>query len=192
MKLIIGLGNPGKKYEHSRHNLGFLVMEAFAKRLDVKFSEKSKIHAWIAEGHIGGEKIIIAKPATFMNLSGNAVQMLAAYYKESADKLWVLHDEIDLVFGKLRIQRKRSSAGHRGVQNIIDAIGTNDFYRFRVGIDSRTEAQKKSETNVFVMADFSSSDKKILKELIPRLVEMLINAIKTSPEKAMSVWGNNK
>ncbi|MFH1235314.1 MAG: aminoacyl-tRNA hydrolase, partial [Parcubacteria group bacterium] len=123
MKILIGLGNPGTKYEHSRHNLGFLVMDALAKKLGAKFSEKTKLHAWIAEGYVGREKIVIAKPTTYMNLSGSAVQKLCAYYKEPASNVWVLHDEIDLVFGKLRIQRKRSSADHRGAQNIMDAIG---------------------------------------------------------------------
>ncbi|MFC1687053.1 aminoacyl-tRNA hydrolase [Patescibacteria group bacterium] len=189
MKILIGLGNPGSKYEKSRHNLGYMIVEALAKELQTPFSMKSNLHALVAEGRIGKEKIILAKPTTFMNLTGNAVNASLQYYKANPSDVWIIHDDIDLAFGKLKIHHGRSSAGHRGVENIIQILGTKDFYRFRIGIDSRTDKQRKGETNKFVMANFSRDDKKKLDELIPQVVETVIKAIQTSPEKAMSVWG---
>lgn len=189
MKLLIGLGNPGSKYEKSRHNLGYMIMEALAEELQITFSKKSNLQALVAEGRIGQEKIILAKPTTYMNLTGNAVNALMEYYKIAPADIWIIHDDIDLAFGKLKIHHGRSSAGHRGVENIILILGTKDFYRFRLGIDSRTDKQRKGETNKFVMANFSRDDKKKLEKLIPQIIEIIRKALQTTPEKAMSVWG---
>lgn len=135
MKIIIGLGNPGKEYENTRHNLGFLFVDKLQKELSLSdFAENKKFDSEIAEGNYAGAKIILAKPQTFMNLSGEAVRKILDFYKLTPDDLIVLHDDIDLPAGKFKIATDSSSAGHNGVQNIIDQLGTQNFKRVRIGI----------------------------------------------------------
>jgi len=132
--LIVGLGNPGKEYEHTRHNVGFLVVDELARRY--KPSGFSLIdRALVAESCIDGHKAILAKPVTYMNNSGQAVKLLLRRYNlEYQSSLIVIYDDLDLPFGTIRVRTKGSSGGHRGVQSIIDTIGSNEFLRVRVGI----------------------------------------------------------
>ncbi len=192
MKLIVGLGNPGAQYRNTRHNLGFRIVEALVANFDAKWAKKSKLRAEVAEGRIGREKVVVIKPATFMNLSGDAVAAVSNMYKTAPEDVWIVHDDIDLAFGKVKIQRGRSSAGHRGVEHIIQVLGTKDALRFRIGIDSRTDKQKKQDTDRFVLSAFSRDDEHTLLSLIPAIAGLIVQAIQTSPEKAMSIWGNQK
>jgi len=177
MQIIVALGNPGKQYEKTRHNAGWLFIDEFykEKKDELNFgewSENKKFCAMICEGHENGGKIILAKPTTFMNESGRAVAALINFYKSDPADLTVIHDEIDLPLGAFKIQNDISSAGHRGVQSIIDAIGTQNFTRVRIGIgkDDRT---KQGETTKFVLNKFSIFDRaklrKIFKEIITAL-----------------------
>lgn len=189
MKLIIGLGNPGSRYTNTRHNLGFRIVESLALALDAQWTTKSQLHADIAEGRLGREKIVMAKPTTFMNLSGDAVAALRSMYKAPTEDIWIVHDDIDLALGKVKVQRGRSSAGHNGVEHIIQVLKTKDFVRFRIGIDARVGDRKIAPTEAYVMARFSKDDEKTLSTLIPSVDRLIQDAIATTLEKAMSRWG---
>jgi PTH1 family peptidyl-tRNA hydrolase len=136
VKLIVGLGNPGKEYDGTRHNFGFFVLDQLAARHEGTFSPSKKFNAEICELFINGEKIILAKPQTFMNKSGDSVRKLVSFYNISNDRVWVIYDDIDLDIGSVRIRKNGSSGGHKGVQSIIDCIGSEEFVRFRLGIKS--------------------------------------------------------
>jgi PTH1 family peptidyl-tRNA hydrolase len=145
MKLIVGLGNPGKKYENTRHNVGFLAMDKIVIKLKVKsykvedFKYEKKFDAEVVKFKLKDEDIILAKPQTFMNLSGNAVKKIVDFYKLNPSKdLIVVYDDIDISLGKIRIRQEGSSAGHNGLQSIIDELGTDSFMRVRIGIGRPT------------------------------------------------------
>lgn len=133
MKVIIGLGNPGKQYEKTRHNVGFLVIDKVADRLGLKFTTR-KFKALMCETFVAGEKVLLVKPQTYMNLSGESVQEILNYYNLDEEDIIVITDDLDLEIGKIRLREKGSSGGQKGVQNIIDRLGTNKFLRLKVGI----------------------------------------------------------
>ncbi len=168
MKIIIGLGNPGKKYENTRHNIGFRVIEKLAKESGVIFKLSKRLAAEIAKS----PKIILAKPQTFMNDSGRAVQKLYTKYKIQNTDLLVIHDEIDLPFGKLRLSRNSGSAGHKGIESIIAAIGA-DFARLRIGVDNRLTS-RFPDTETYVLQNFTPEEEQILADKLIRAgVEMI-------------------
>ena len=134
MYLIIGLGNPGREYANTRHNIGFRCVDALAARHGLAFEDKKKSKAKIALGSIRGQRVLLAKPQTYMNLSGGAVQGLAAYYRISPSQIMLIFDDLDLPVGTLRIRPKGGSGGHKGVADIIQRLGTQEFPRIRVGI----------------------------------------------------------
>ncbi|EKD33023.1 MAG: Peptidyl-tRNA hydrolase [uncultured bacterium] len=134
MKIIVGLGNPGKEYEHTRHNIGFMVADSVAKNISAPFKNKPDFRAHIAIGEHDGERAVLVKPDTFMNLSGEAVLRVLDFYKNETIDLIVIHDDADLGIGDIRIKKSGSSAGHNGIKSIMDAIGTDKFTRVRVGI----------------------------------------------------------
>ena len=133
MKLIVGLGNPGKEYEMTRHNSGFCVLDAIAKDCNVDIAQK-KVKELIANTNIGGEKVILMKPQTYMNLSGEAVQEAMNFYKLTPKDILVIYDDLDLPVGKIRLRAQGSAGGQNGMKNIIRHIGTQEFDRIRVGI----------------------------------------------------------
>lgn len=172
MKAIIALGNPGRRYAHTPHNIGFAVIDRIAKEL--------RLEEWKQSGKFKSETIdiqnperaIIAKPQTFMNNSGDAAKAIAAMYGISPDDLWVIHDEIDLAFGTVKHSFDSRSAGHNGVQSIIDTIGTKAFHRIRIGIhplqDSRVPAEE------YVVRPLSSDQwKELVDESTPKVMKLL-------------------
>lgn len=184
MKLIIGLGNPGKKYEHTRHNAGFLAIDAFVKKLGFEIGNlklENKFNSEILEINNSpqpplnlreGEKtpnsfrLLLAKPQTFMNNSGQAVQSMKAFYKIGPETdLLVVHDDIDLPLGAIRPSFDASSAGHKGVQDIIDKLGTQKFHRLRIGVETR-ENKNDEPTEVFVLRDFSPAELETFRKTI--------------------------
>ena len=174
MKLIVGLGNPGLKYEKTRHNLGFRIAEELARQ--IKFNHWKvdlQFHASITQGHFNNQKIILAKPQTFMNNSGSAAKALAKYYKIPFEEILVIHDDIDLPLGKIKIQQGRGAAGHKGVQSVIDQLKTKDFIRMRVGIFS----EACLDTEKFVLEKFTGQEEKIVQETIKRAVQMIMAAL---------------
>ena len=137
MFLIVGLGNPGKQYEHTRHNIGFDVMDALAEKYNISISEK-KHKALCGKGVINGVKVVLAKPQTYMNLSGESVAELVNYYKmDPEEEMIVIYDDISLAPGNLRIRKKGSAGGHNGIKNIIAHLGTQEFPRVRIGVGEK-------------------------------------------------------
>jgi len=190
MILIIGLGNPGKKYQLTRHNIGFQVVEEFAKENNFpKFKLFKELSSLISEEKFNDEKIILAKPKTFMNLSGKAVKSLIKCYNLTSHgrlsgNLWVVHDDIDLPLGKIRIAIGRGAAGHKGVESIIKELGTKNFVRFRIGIQPKFGKPKNPEG--FVLQKFNKEEERIVKEIIKKTAEAIGFALKEGLEKAMS------
>lgn len=157
MKLIVGLGNPGPKYSKNRHNLGFLLLDSIASKWGCSWKLEDRFKSEFVKHRLdSGEFVILAKPQTFMNLSGEAVVLIKNYFKIELDDIFVIHDDLDLSFAEIKKQRNRGSAGHNGVQNIIDLLGTSDFWRLRFGVGRPENLQIKSED--WVLADFSNEE----------------------------------
>jgi PTH1 family peptidyl-tRNA hydrolase len=188
MKIIVGLGNPGKKFEKTRHNLGFMVLDRFARKNKFpKFKVRREFLAEISEKKIGKEKIILAKPQTFMNSSGNSVKLLTRTFNLEPKNLFVIHDDLDIPFGKIKISFGRGSAGHKGVQSIIDELKTKNFFRFRIGIKPKQNyITLYSSIENFVLGKFDKNERKILKEIIEIACRAIEMAIREGVERAMS------
>lgn len=171
MKLIVGLGNPGKKYNHTRHNIGFEVVLKFRENRQKSGSEFSpwknekRFKAEISKSEFKGDKIILALPQIFMNNSGESVKELSLFYKIKPNDILIIHDDIDIKLGEFKIQKNRGSAGHNGVESIINELGSKDFNRIRIGIRDE-EAQGKMPTEKFVLEKFTSEESGTLKKLI--------------------------
>lgn len=174
MKLIVGLGNPGKQYEKTRHNVGFMVLEQFLKdfepTLQTVWTNNEKYKSDIAEivwqpKHHNAQKVVLAKPKTFMNNSGMAVKLLADFYKIEPDDIWIIHDDVDFPVGSMRIRHGGASAGHRGVMSILDTIKTDKFWRFRMGIGRPGESQH-SGVEHYVLDTFSGQDHAKIREML--------------------------
>jgi PTH1 family peptidyl-tRNA hydrolase len=179
MKLIIGLGNPGAKYKNTRHNVGFLVLDHLAQKLGVSFAGKEKFSSELAETKTEQEKLILAKPATFMNESGEAASAIKSFFQIEDTDLIVVHDEVDLSFGQMKMSVSSGSAGHRGVESVIRAIG-KDFARLRIGIDNRKD-RKIHPTDSYVMAEFTDEEtKKLGDEIVPEAVEKIEEWVKNN------------
>ncbi|MBN1493187.1 MAG: aminoacyl-tRNA hydrolase [Candidatus Omnitrophica bacterium] len=164
MKLIVGLGNPGKRYERTRHNVGFMVVDAIAKKTCTKVN-KNKFSAKYGEFHYLGEKIVLLKPQTFMNRSGIAVKKWLAFYRSSFELLdmIVIYDDVALDFGAIRIRDKGSSGGHNGIQSIIDELDTNAIPRLRVGIKG---ANVKGDLADYVLSYFERDEARHLPDIV--------------------------
>lgn len=165
MILIIGLGNPGRKFQETRHNPGWLVLDLLQKKWNKEygFSEwkkEKKFKAEISKGEVNNKKMILAKPLTFMNLSGQAVKSLISYYKIKPKDLIVVHDDVDLALGVNRIVKNRGSAGHKGVESIISYLKTKNFLRFRIGF--KPKDRKIKNLNKYVLNKFSQKEKPII------------------------------
>ena len=175
MKLIIGLGNPGKEYEKTRHNAGFLVVDELADGMQYSvFSIQQKFNAEISEGIINNEKIILAKPQTFMNNSGQAIKAVLDYYKIDTEDIIVIHDDLDIPTGEFKISKNKNSGGHKGVQSIIDHLGTKDFIRIRIGIMIEN---KKTPTEKFVLERFSEKEMEIVDGVIEKIENKIVKLL---------------
>lgn len=181
MKLIIGLGNPGKEYLKTRHNVGFMVLEYLQKKLLTSgisnWELSKKFNAEICGLTLNNQKIILAKPMTFMNASGEATQLITHFYKLTERDLIVVHDDKDLKLGDIRVQTDRSSAGHNGVKSIIEQLNTQNFTRIRVGVASQNEKSMKDAAK-FVLNKFGLLERKKVEEVIKKSVEEIMNLIK--------------
>ena len=181
MRLIIGLGNPGLRYRSSRHNMGFLVIDKLSKEFSIRFRKK-ECSSLVGRGRSGGEDIVIAKPLTFMNLSGEAVKELIAKEALTLDEVIVVCDDADLKLGTIRMRRKGSSGGHNGLKSIIEQLGTEEFPRLRIGIGREEKGSLKGH----VLAPFKKNDSEIINEIITRAVQSLNCWIKDGIEPAMT------
>lgn len=154
MKLIVGLGNPGKQYEKTRHNVGFLCLDKLQEKYNLTFKFEGAFQADVATTNVGGNKTIFVKPLTYMNLSGEAVGKIAKFYKIEPQDVLVIHDDMDLPFGSLRLREKGSAGGHNGIKNIILHLGTEEFKRIRVGISGHANIEAKD----YVLGKFSKDE----------------------------------
>jgi PTH1 family peptidyl-tRNA hydrolase len=168
--LIVGLGNPGREYEDTRHNIGFRCVDALAKAHGLTYDAKKKSKAKTAEGPIAGKRALIAKPQAFMNLSGASVQGLAAFYQIPPERIIVLFDDLDLTPGTLRIRQKGGSGGHRGLTDIIQRLGTQDFPRIRVGIG---RPPGKMDPAAFVLQRFSADELPLIEQVVDRAIKAI-------------------
>lgn len=189
MYLIAGLGNPGKQYANTRHNVGFDVMDAIADKYNISISEK-KHKALCGKGVIDGQKVVLAKPQTFMNLSGESVVELLNYYKlDPEEELIVVFDDISLAPGNLRIRKKGSAGGHNGIKNIIAMTGTQNFQRIKVGVGEKPKGWDLAD---HVLGHFSSADRKKVEESIEDAVSALEMMLRGDVEQAMNDFNRKK
>ncbi len=192
--IIAGLGNPGEDYRETPHNLGFLVLEKLAETLGSKPFKMKIDGSLTTEIEIGQNLAILVKPQTFMNNSGREIIKILGKLKLGGKKsyptLWVVNDDLDLPFGKIRIAKNRGSAGHKGVQSIIDHLKTKNFIRFRLGIQKPELAGKKIATEKFVLKKFSKNDEALLETTIERTVKAITTALEQNLEKAMTEFNN--
>lgn len=169
MKLIVGLGNVGAQYAKTRHNIGFMVIDALAVRTGATWKSESKFKAEVAETTIGSERVLLAKPHTMMNLSGETVQKISQFYKLTPTDIWVLYDDVDVPFGRLRL-RQGGSSGQQGVRSIMQHIG-DDFIRVRLGISLNDRTVEPSE--VYVLKPFKPEEAKELPYVLTRAIDII-------------------
>ena len=180
MKIIVGLGNPGSKYTHTRHNAGFLAIDHFLKGVETIHCQ-SKFKSAICEVHFSATKTFFIKPQSYMNNSGIAVKEVLDFYKVQLKDLLVIHDEKDLSFGTIKYTESSRSAGHNGVQDIIDQLGTQDFARIRIGIESRSH-DSKVPTDEYVLQKFTEDEfRKLNKEIFPEASKLIKHFIVPKP-----------
>lgn len=172
MKIIIGLGNPEKKYDKTRHNAGFEIINFLQKKFDFpRFKLNKKLQAEICQGQFQSQKIILAKPQTFINNSGRAVTLLKNFYKLKPSEIIIVRDDIDLEFGKIRIKQNSGSGGHQGINSIIEHLGTNEFKQVKIGL--KNVLATKVDASKFVLANFSSTELKEFKKIKNEAMEYM-------------------
>ena len=174
MKLIVGLGNPGPEYSLTRHNIGFMCIDHIVKGIGQaeQFAHNKKQHALTAKGN----NLLFVKPQTFMNLSGRAVQSLSSFYKIPPSDIYVIHDEVDLEFGRVKIQIGGSSAGHNGIKSIIETLGTADFIRWRVGV-GKPSKELNIDTADFVLQNISKEEQALLINVLTKVQESILYSL---------------
>ena len=182
MWLIVGLGNPGRKFKFTRHNIGFRVIDQLSKELSIPLDKKRMMATW-GKGSWSDQKVVLAKPQTFMNLSGEAVVKLKNFFRIETDKVIIIHDDLDLDFGQIRIRNKGGDAGNKGVKSIIESLGESEFIRVRLGI-SRPE--KKGEGRDYVLADFDELEMKNVNIFLDQAKEAVKTIISESTLQAMN------
>jgi len=177
MKLIVGLGNLGVTYSHNRHNIGFMCLNRFATKHGIRFTGKQG-YARVGNGVINDTKVVLARPQTMMNRSGNSISRLMSRYKISHEDLIIIHDDLDLPLGKIRIRQGGRSAGHKGIESIIEETGSTEFIRIRVGIGRPDlmgkAAEKESEVINHVLSDFDPGENKIVAEVVNKVSQAML------------------
>lgn len=168
MKLIVGLGNPGKEYENTRHNIGFMCLDKLAKKYNLEFT-KSMFSGKYIQTNINNEKYLLLLPQKYMNLSGEVVRDYINYFKVNIDDILVISDDLDMETGRIRLKTKGSSGGHNGLKNISQHIGTEEYKRIKVGISNN----KLYDTKDYVLGKFSSEDLKLIDEAIDKVVNII-------------------
>ncbi|MGH2787352.1 MAG: aminoacyl-tRNA hydrolase [Actinomycetota bacterium] len=180
--LIAGLGNPGRDYARSRHNAGAMALDELGERLGATF-KRHKSGCFVAEGDVAGERVVLARPISYMNESGRPLRALASYYKIDAGRFVVLHDEIDLPFGEVRIKFGGGTAGHNGLKSLVSHLGTKDFARVRIGV-SRPRGDHGATGHV--LGDFSAREREELPALLGRAADAAQRIVETGVEGAMN------
>jgi len=174
MKMIVGLGNIGTRYDETRHNAGFMVVEQMAHDYHLGAFTHEKVEAVTATGLIEGQKVMLVKPTTFMNESGRAVKPLMEYYNVALEDLIVINDDLDMPVGKLRLKRRGASGGHNGLKSLIDHLGTRDFYRLKLGIDH----PKNGSVVNHVLGRFSTEERPVIDDTVMEAEKVLVDWVK--------------
>ncbi len=183
MYIIAGLGNPGRDYVSTRHNIGFEAADAIAAKYGIKFN-KEKFRAVFGEGIIGGERVILAKPQTFMNLSGESIREIRDWYKIPDEHIIIIYDDISLTLGKLRLRGKGSAGGHNGMKSIIYQLGTDVFPRIKIGIGAPPDPD--CDLADFVLGKFSKAETEVLIQTVIKAADAVESIITVGVEKTMS------
>lgn len=181
MYIVVGLGNPGKKYETTRHNIGFITVERMSERLNIKVN-KIKFKSLVGEGFINGKKVILVKPQTYMNLSGEAVREIVDYYKIPKENLIVIYDDIDIDIGRVRIRKKGSAGTHNGMRSIIRLLGEDGFPRVRIGIGRNSNIPLEN----YVIGNFAKTELAPMREAVDRSVDAICMMIEKDLDLAMN------
>ena len=187
MNIIVGLGNPGKKYENTRHNIGFKTIDLLAERNNIKV-DKLKFKALTGEGFISNKKVLLVKPQTFMNLSGESVREILAYYKEPVENLLVVYDDIDIDTGTFRIRKKGSAGTHNGMRNIIYLLNDDGFPRIRIGMGSYL----KGDLINYVVSNVSKEEGEVLFQVVTKACEAIECYLKEGIDMAMNKYNIKK
>jgi peptidyl-tRNA hydrolase, PTH1 family len=184
--LVVGLGNPGKEYAGNRHNVGFMVADLLASRVGAKFGRNKRAHADVAEGRLGlgGPKLILVKPLTYMNLAGAPVAQLAQFFKIPVENVVAVHDELDVPFGEIRAKRGGGEGGHNGLRSMTKSLATKDYARVRFGISRPPGRQDPAD---YVLSDFTGAERKELDFLVDRAADVVEAVVLEGVE-----WAQNK
>ena len=189
MYIIVGLGNPTQEYKNTRHNIGFDIIDAIAEKYDISVLEK-KHKALIGKGYIDGQKVILAKPLTYMNLSGESVRELVDYYKiDEKEELIVIYDDISLDVGQLRIRKKGSAGGHNGIKNIIAHLGHDIFMRIKVGVGEKPKGYDLAD---YVLGHFTWAERKIMDESAEKATDAIKMMMFEDADAAMNVYNKKR
>lgn len=190
MKLIVGLGNPERAYLSNRHNIGFTCLSYFARQVGIRFDKKVCL-ARTGSGEVGGNKVVLARPQTFMNLSGRSVSRLVKKFSINPGGLIVIHDDLDLPLGKIRIRQVAGSGGHKGVISIISELGSQDFIRIRIGIGRpASDIAETSEADIaaYVLTNFTAEEKQTISQVIPEVSRAIICLLTEGKVAAMNKY----
>ncbi len=189
MKLIVGLGNPTPKYEYTRHNVGFDIVDLFCHEIGLKPDFREEYHSLILNGQLGSQEIILAKPQTFMNSSGTAVNAIVSNYNIPLEDIIVIYDDLNLELGLIRIRRGGSAGGHKGVKSIIESLGSEAFPRIRIGIG---QPPKGIEAIDFVLSRFSSEEREVIDKTEKLAVDAIKVIISEGIESAMNKFNSRQ
>ena len=188
MKLIVGLGNPGREYENTRHNVGFQLLDVIAEDKGLSFN-RDKFNAKYCEYTVRGEKVILIKPLSYMNLSGGVVSRFVSFYKIKASDILVIQDDLDMSVGRIKIVNNSSSGGHNGIKSIIAHAGTQNFMRIKVGVGEKPSGWDLAD---YVLGHFSEEDKQKLKETMPDIMQAAALIVQGDVDKAMNDFNAKK
>lgn len=181
MKVVLGLGNPGQKYEWTRHNVGFLVVDRIASGNRIAVN-RNKHRSLIGDWQVGEERVLLVKPQTYMNRSGEAVKLLFRYFPVAAQDLVVIHDDLDLPFGRIRIRQRGGAGGHLGVLSILDALGEEEFLRVRVGVGRPPQGMDPTD---YVLKPFDTAEEELLEGVVSRAAQAVETLLQEGPHRAM-------
>jgi PTH1 family peptidyl-tRNA hydrolase len=188
MYFIVGLGNPGQKYAKTRHNIGFMAVDRLAEEHRISLDRKSDLHE-SGSGILAGVMVTLVKPLTFMNRSGPAIRQLIDYFREDASQLIVIHDDLDIPLGQIRIKSGGGAGGHNGLSSIIDSLLTDRFLRVRLGIGRPPE---KLEVAAYVLSSFLTEEREILDRMISTSAQAVREILVSGPDKAMNLYNQRK
>jgi len=184
LKIVIGLGNPGSKYEFTRHNIGFRIIDSLARDMGIEFNKVKSYYSLISRGMINNHKVMLVKPQTFMNLSGRAVNRVVSYYKIPLQDLLIVYDDLNLELGQVRIRKKGSSGGHKGIESIMQYLNSEDIPRLRIGVGNPS-LNYNFDCVSYVLSNFNNDEEDKIAEVIQLSTEAVKTIIEDGFEKAM-------